>query len=78
MRRMKVVLLVLVLSACSTPPPKPDWPDRARFAFQCEDGRLWVATVPEGWEEGYMAEVGHCIGDLKIIGPRQRTTWIGK
>lgn len=71
---MRILILLLLLAGCTTVPSSPE---RAKFAFQCEDGRLWVAAIPEGWNEGWMAEVGHCIGELKIIGPRRPVTWIG-
>ena len=71
---MRIVILLLLLAGCATPAPKPD---RAKFMFQCENGILWAASLPEGWDGGYMAEVGHCIGELKIIGPRRSVTRIG-
>lgn len=70
-------MLAVLLAGCATPVPVVTKPERARFLFQCENGILWSAVVLEGWEEGYMAEVGHCIGELKIIGPRRPVTWIG-
>ena len=69
---MRIVILLALLAGCATPiPPKPE---RAKFMFQCENGILWAASLPEGWDGGYMAEVGHCIGNLKIIGPRSQVT----
>ena len=68
---MRIVILLALLAGCATPIAKPE---RAKFMFQCENGILWAASQPEGWDGGYMAEVGHCIGNLKIIGPRSQVT----
>lgn len=66
---MRALLLCLSLSGCVA------LPDDARFHFICEESRLFVImdfreSLPE---DGYAAEVGHCIGTLQIIGPKRGT-----
>lgn len=63
---MKWLAFVLLLSGCVTVP------DNARFAFRCdESGVLWVAAMPEGTEDGWVAPVGHCDEGGQHIGPRK-------
>lgn len=63
---MRFALLALFLASCATVPEQPD----AQVAFVCQDGTL-VALLKVG-EHGYISPVGHCLGDLQIIGPRPR------
>lgn len=78
MRAILAVCLFLV-GCVTTPPPKHgDKPESAHFYSKCDEdtGDLYVAIVPDGWEEGYVMKVGHCLGGLKIIGglgPQQQT-----
>lgn len=68
MKAALLALLALLLCGCATAP------ETAQFRFVCIEGVL-VAAATIG-EDGYLAPVGHCIGNMQIIGPRDRVTAI--
>lgn len=54
------LLLALALSGCAT------LPETVQFHFACSDGSLFLGA--KFGEEMYVADVGRCLGNLKIIG----------
>lgn len=57
------LLLTLLLSGCAT------MPEAVQFHFSCNsEGKLYAGASFESLDGMWIAEVGRCLGDLKIIG----------